>query len=214
MDVNEIQERLKWVPPGILRVVERYMKRIPSVRATLEKEYDEMLGGMEGSLKPYRKDFTTFSKLPQAGRDHEEIMSEMEAIKEREESRWRDGFVSGAVYNGDPEFVDYLNQIYAVNSQINALHSDIWPSAAKYESEIVAMTANMLGADKTTDQICGSVSSGGTESILLAMKTYRDWTRDTKGITRPNIVAPTTAHPAFDKAGESVEIKQTILSVV
>ncbi len=207
MDVNEIQERLKWVPPGILRVVERYMKRIPSVRATLEKEYDEMLGGMEGSLKPYRKDFTTFSKLPQAGRDHEEIMSEMEAIKEREEARWRDGFVSGAVYNGDPEFVDYLNQIYAVNSQINALHSDVWPSAAKYESEIVAMTANMLGADKTTDEICGSVSSGGTESILLAMKTYRDWARDTKGITRPNIVAPTTAHPAFDKAGNYFGIK-------
>lgn len=201
MDINEIQERLKWVPPGILRVAERYMKRIPGIRAMLEKEYDEMLGGMEGSLKPYRKDFTTFSKLPQNGRGRDEIVTEMQDIKAHEESRWRDGFVSGAVYNGDPSFVDFLNQIYAINSQSNALHSDIWPSAAKFESEIVAMTADMLGADKTTDQICGSVSSGGTESILLAMKSYRDWARDMRGITRPNIVAPTTAHPAFDKAG-------------
>ncbi len=207
MDTEKLQQQLKWVPSGVMAVAERLLRRNKNFRDMLEKEYDEMLGGMEDSLKPYRKDFTTFAKLPQTGRDREEIMAEMQAIKAREESRWRDGFVSGAVYNGDPEFVDYLNQIYAINSQINSLHADVWPSAAKYESEIVAMTANMLGADKTTDQICGSVSSGGTESIMLAMKTYRDWARDTKGITRPNIVAPVTAHPAFDKAGNYFGIK-------
>lgn len=207
MDINEIQERLKWVPPGILRVAERYMKHIPSVQAMLEKEYDEMLGGMEGSLKPYRQNFATFSKIPQMGRGRDEVVKEMEAIKAHEESRWRDGFVSGAVYNGDQSFIDFLNQIYAINSQSNALHTDVWPSVAKFEAEVVAMTASMLGTDKTTDQICGSVSSGGTESILLAMKTYRDWARDMKGITHPNIVAPTTAHPAFDKAGHYFGIK-------
>jgi glutamate/tyrosine decarboxylase-like PLP-dependent enzyme len=58
----------------------------------------------------------------------------------------------------------------------------------------------MLGADRTGDEIVGTVSSGGTESILLAMKTYRDWARQAKGITRPELVAPTTAHVAFDKA--------------
>jgi sphinganine-1-phosphate aldolase len=46
---------------------------------------------------------------------------------------------------------------------------------------------------------CGLTTSGGTESILLAMLTYREWGRK-KGITKANIVAPATAHAAFDKA--------------
>ena len=201
MDINEIQKRLKWVPTGILSAAERTLKRIPRFKVMIEKEYDEMLGGMESSLKPYHKDFTTYSKLPSVGRDRDEIIQEMNAIKAREESRWRDGFVSGAVYNNDPTFIDFLNQVYAIHSQSNALHTDVWPSASKFEAEVVAMSAHMLGASQTTDKICGSISSGGTESILLAMKVYRDWARDIKGITHPNIVAPTTAHPAFDKAG-------------
>jgi sphinganine-1-phosphate aldolase len=201
MDINKMQERLKWVPPGILSAAERTLKRIPRFRAMMEKQYDEMLGGLEDSLKPYRKDFKTYSKIPQIGRCRDEIIAEMNAIKEREESRWRDGFVSGAVYNNDQAFIDFLNQVYAIHSQSNALHTDVWPSASKFEAEVVAMTANMLSAAQTKDVICGSISSGGTESILLAMKTYRDWARDTKGVTHPNIVAPITAHPAFDKAG-------------
>ncbi|HUH98887.1 MAG TPA: aminotransferase class V-fold PLP-dependent enzyme [Anaerolineales bacterium] len=207
MDLNEIQGRLKWVPPWILSAAERYLKRIPRFRAIIEKEYDEMLSGMEASLKPYRRDFPSYAKLPEVGRGRAEIMGEMNAIQAHEESRWRDGFVSGAVYNDDQSFIDFLNEVYAVHSQSNALHTDVWPSASKFEAEVVAMTANMLGASQTTDAICGSVSSGGTESILLAMKSYRDWARDTKGITDPNIIAPTTAHPAFDKAGNYFGIK-------
>jgi glutamate/tyrosine decarboxylase-like PLP-dependent enzyme len=67
----------------------------------------------------------------------------------------------------------------------------------------------MLGADKAPDgnEICGTVSSGGTESILLAMKTYRDWARETKGITEPEIIIPTTAHAAFVKAGDYFGMK-------
>jgi len=130
----------------------------------------------------------------------------MEAIKAREASRWKDGFVSGAVYHGDDTHIDFLNRVYALNSQTNSLHADIWPSAAKFESEVVAMTAHMLGAGAGGD-ICGTLSSGGTESILLAMKTYRDWARDRKGITRPEIVAPVTAHAAFDKAAQYFNVK-------
>jgi glutamate/tyrosine decarboxylase-like PLP-dependent enzyme len=97
--------------------------------------------------------------------------------------------------------------VYAINSQSNPLHPEIWPSTSKFEAEVVAMTAKMLSADKTPDEIVGTVSSGGTESILLAMKTYRDWAREKKGITEPEIIAPTTAHAAFTKAGEYFGIK-------
>ena len=124
-----------------------------------------------------------------------------------EEKRWKDGLVSGAVYHGDSEHIDFLNEVYALQSQSNPLHSDLFPSASKFESEIVSMTAQMLGADKTDDEVCGVVTSGGTESILLAMKTYRDRAREVNGIRRPNIVIPVTAHAAFDKAGEYFNIK-------
>ena len=122
-----------------------------------------------------------------------------------QEDTWKDGFVSGAVYHGDPEHIEFLNKVYAINSQSNPLHADVWPSATKFEAEIVAMTANMLGG--VGQDICGTVSSGGTESIMLAMKTYRDQARQEKGITRPEMVVPITAHAAFDKASQYFNIK-------
>jgi sphinganine-1-phosphate aldolase len=158
-------------------------------------------------LKPYKNNFLKFEKLPEEGLQREMILAEMEKIVALEQSRWEDGFVSGAVYHGDESHIDFLNQVYAINSQSNPLHPDIWPSISKYEAEIVSMTAKMLGAEKTSDEIVGVVSSGGTDSILLAMKTYRDWARTTRGITQPEIVAPTTAHAAFDKAAEYFGIK-------
>jgi len=126
-----------------------------------------------------------------------------------EAAKWKKGFISGAVYHGDEEHIDFLNRVYALNSQSNPLHPDVWPSATKFEAEIVSMTAGMLGADKAPDgnEICGTVSSGGTESILLAMKTYRDWARETKGITEPEIIIPATAHAAFVKAGDYFGMK-------
>jgi glutamate/tyrosine decarboxylase-like PLP-dependent enzyme len=69
----------------------------------------------------------------------------------------------------------------------------------KFESEIVAMTADMLGSDAAQtqgDEIVGTVTSGGTESIIMAMKAYRD----RAGIAKPQMVIPDSAHVAFDKA--------------
>jgi sphinganine-1-phosphate aldolase len=165
------------------------------------------------TIKQYRRQYETYAAIPKKGRDRESILSEMGEMKVLEEARWGEGFASGAVYNGDDDHIEFLNQVYAINSQANPLHPDLWPSATKFESEIVAMTANMMGGAEIgampggPDEICGTVSSGGTESILLAMKTYRDWARHTKGITEPEMVRPATAHAAFDKAAEYFGIK-------
>ncbi len=169
--------------------------------------FEPIMAELEKSLKPYRGDTPTFSRLPVEGRDRKEVIALMKKLRAIEAKKWKDGYVSGAVYHGDEEFIDFLARIYAINSQSNPLHADVWPSASKFEAEIVAMTAHMLGATSVTSsdperQICGAVSSGGTESILLAMKTYRDWARETKGIQAPEMIAPSTAHAAFDKAAE------------
>ena len=170
-------------------------------------KFADMTAGIEKTLKPYNEGFTKYDRIPDQGMDREEILELMEQFKTIEASKWQDGFVSGAVYNGNEAHIDLMNRVYAINSQSNPLHPEIWPSTSKFEAEIVAMTADMLSADRTSDEIVGTVTSGGTESILLAMKTYRDWARETKGITEPEIIAPTTAHPAFTKAGEYFGIK-------
>jgi sphinganine-1-phosphate aldolase len=170
--------------------------------------FEDLIPELERSLKPYHDGFLSFSKLPQEGCGREEILREMEKLKSIEEARWKDGKVSGAVYHGDNAHIDFLNRVYAIQSQSNPLHADIWPSTTKFEAEIVAMTAQMLGAGSDTwNEICGTVTSGGTESILAAMKTYRDWARETKGITAPEMIAPTTAHAAFDKAAQYFGIR-------
>src|SRR5215467_12221313 len=153
-------------------------------------------------LKPYRGQLPSFPELPASGLARDDVIGLVERLAAAEEDRWRDGFASGAVYHGDRGHVAFLSRVYAAHSQSNPLHPDLWPSAAKFEAEIVAMTAAMLGgghADPAAP-LAGTVSSGGTESILLAMKTYRDHARARRGIAEPEIVAPVTAHAAFDKA--------------
>ena len=165
-------------------------------------EPDELIAALDRQLKPYRDELPAYPRLPEEGVPRAEVAGLIERLATAEEARWRNGYASGAVYHGDPEHVAFLNRVYAAQSQSNPLHPDLWPSATKFEAEIVSMTANMLGARHADPaaRVAGTVSSGGTESILLAMKTYRDFARARRGIAEPEIVAPVTAHAAFDKA--------------
>ncbi|HUW65166.1 MAG TPA: aminotransferase class V-fold PLP-dependent enzyme [Spirochaetia bacterium] len=171
-------------------------------------EADDFLTSLLTQLKPYRHDLPAFTELPARGLARDQVLDILTGVAAREEKRWEQGYASGAVYHGDPGHIAFLNQAYAHHSQSNPLHADIWPSTTKFEAEIVAMTARMLGA--TDDdlsappdrQVCGTVSSGGTESILLAMKTYRDWAVRDRNIAHPKMVIPASAHAAFDKAAQ------------
>ncbi len=190
--------------------LERWVRAIPAVRRATEKETESLVAGLESSLKPYRKGFSAHTTLPAHGTKRETILRDMQKMKSMEDERWRDGYVSGAVYHGDQDHIDFLNKVYAMQSQTNPLHFDLWPSINKFESEIISMTGHMLGASDDVpveERICGSVASGGTESILLAMKAYRDRARIEKGIRRPELVVPVTAHAAFDKAAQYFNIK-------
>ncbi len=213
MGTTEFINKLSKLSPRIMSVFLKGLKSFSFVNKIIQKEYDGMMKDLEVSLKPYKDRFVTMSQLPEMGCSREDILKEMAELKSIEESKWKDGFVSGAVYHGDAEHIDFLNKVYALNSQSNPLHADVWPSTTKFEAEIVSMTANMLGAHtvnphvELNDRICGVVTSGGTESILLAMKTYRDWARDKKKITRPEMIIPVTAHAAFDKASQYFGIK-------
>lgn len=198
------KQRLRDAGESVVGVLFEQAKKLPFVKDRIAAEYDKVMQELRTAAKPYRDEFPSCDALPEQGRTREQILEQMRAMQGREESRWRDGYVSGGVYHGDPEHVALLEQAYAIHSQTNPLHSDLWPSITKYEAEIVAMTADMLGAREAGPgaEVCGTVSSGGTESILLAMKTYRDRARAEHGNDKPNLVAPDTAHAAFDKAAQ------------
>jgi glutamate/tyrosine decarboxylase-like PLP-dependent enzyme len=163
-------------------------------------------------FKPYHGRYQRYHHLPEKGRDQQDILHELATMAEEENKSWRSGQTSGTFYHAGDEHRAFLNKIFALFSHVNVLQIDICPSMSKFESEIVAMTAKMLNGDavKTRDpedDVCGTVTSGGSESIMMAMKVYRDRARVENGITQPEIIMPHTAHPAFDKAGEYFGIK-------
>jgi len=209
--VERVMRALNRIDPRVMRAAEKTLKAVPGVDARMEQEFAGMLRELEPSLKPYARAFDAYTELPARGVDRARLLDEMEQLNARERGKWQEGFVSGAVYHGDAAYIEFLNRVYALNSQSNPLHADVFPSTSKFEAEIVSMTAHLLGASAVTqndaNEIVGAVTSGGTESILLALKTYRDFAREKKGITAPEIIAPVSAHTAFDKAAHYFNLK-------
>lgn len=215
MDIKQVYFKLsELLGPRVVAPVVKVAQKLPGARQMIDREYASLAQDMEELLKPYRDRFEAVREIPEKGRSRENVMAQMEEMRSLEEPRWKEGYVSGAVYHGDEDYIEFLNEVYAINSQSNPLHSDLWPSNVKFESEIVSMSANMLGGNTggeidPLERTCGVVTSGGTESILLAMKAYRDRARKRRGISNPEMVVPSTAHAAFDKAADyfRMEIK-------
>jgi sphinganine-1-phosphate aldolase len=163
-------------------------------------------------FKPYKGRFESYEAIPEKGRNKDDILNELSVLAEEENTKWQSGQVSGTLYHAGDDHRKFLNKVFSLFSHENTLQFDLCPSMFKMESEIISMTAKMLNADavqvnNSQDQVCGTVTSGGTESIIMAMKVYRDWAREEKGISEPEIIMPHTAHPAFDKAGQYFGIK-------
>jgi sphinganine-1-phosphate aldolase len=137
------------------------------------------------------------ASLPETGRGWSDIRAELVARKV-DDYDWRSGRVSLYVYHDDDELLEVSREAYGLYFSENALGQRAFPSLARMESELVRMSLALFNAPAGAD---GSFTSGGTESILLAMKAARDYFRATTSRDfTPNVVIPCTAHPAFDKA--------------
>ena len=160
-------------------------------------DINKMMGELSSKLKPYDKTGESFKKLPADGIAEDILLGKLSSFENKEDEPWKEGMVSGAVYHGGEKLLKFLDKVYSIYSQSNPLHPDVWPSLTKFENEIVSMCANIMNGNES---VRGAVSSGGTESILLAMKAYRDYYREKKNITKPEIILPSSAHAAFLKA--------------
>lgn len=125
----------------------------------------------------------------------EAIFTHLDELKAAD-VRWRDGRAFTLVYYGGAEVLSVAEEAYRLYSSENALNTDAFPSLRTIQSEVVAIVGEWLQAG---DEGAGFMTSGGTESILLAVKASRERGRKESGITQPNVVLPTSAHAAFEK---------------
>ncbi len=111
--------------------------------------------------------------------------------------------MSASVFTAQDDHWDFIASIMRETIEANPLWATEFASCAQFESEIIRMTLELHNAPEGA---CGLAPSGGTESIMLAMLAYREWGR-ARGITKPNIVIPVTAHGSLDKAGFYFDIE-------
>jgi sphinganine-1-phosphate aldolase len=150
---------------------------------------------------PYAERFGVNRTLPEHGRSREELLTELRAMAIEEDAVWETGRCSGTMYCGDRDHYAFLTQAFGLFAHQNALQRDMCPSATRFEGEIIAMALDLFHGGAVSDgEPAGMVTSGGTASITHAMLAYREQGRADRGIDRPNVVKPETAHPAFDKA--------------
>lgn len=141
--------------------------------------------------------------LPVRGSSRKDVLARMRAARDHDLD-WKQGRVFSLVYHVNEEIDSLLKEAYTLFFSENGLNPTAFPSIKKFESEVIAMSASLLGGDEHT---CGNITTGGTESLLLAVKTARDWARlQHPEITHPEVVLPITAHPAFEKAAEYFDV--------
>ena len=161
-------------------------------------------------LHPYAGRYDVHATMPEEGVSREEILRELREMSTEEDRKGDEGRVSGSIYSGDHDHYAFQVEAFGYYAHANVLQRDMYPSATKMESEIIAMTAEMLHGDADTG---GLVTSGGTESLVTAMLTYREWGRNVKGIDRPQVIMPVTGHPAHSKAFHYFGIEPVIAPV-
>lgn len=133
--------------------------------------------------------------LPVTGLGRDEIFAQLDEMK-LNDVRWRDGRAFTLAYNAGDDVVAVAEEAYRRFSTENALNTDAFPSLRRLQGDVVAIVGSWLGAGA---EGAGFMTTGGTESILMAVKAARERGRTERGTTMPNVVLPTSAHAAFEK---------------
>ncbi|TRY72161.1 hypothetical protein TCAL_03949 [Tigriopus californicus] len=155
----------------------RTLRKIPFVQRKIQEELDKTVGEMEVELKEQIGGLAYHQSLPKVGWNKDQPPN--------------------------MERVETMTSAYKLTAFANPLNPDAFPGIRKFEAEVVRMTLNLFHGD---DKACGTMTSGGTESLIMACKAYRGYGKAKRGITKPNIVMSSSGHVGFDKAGHLMHI--------
>lgn len=147
----------------------------------------------------------TSTAFPEQGLAPSALFVQMEEAR-RTDVDWKRGRLGLYVHYAGEDVLAVAKEAYMRFFSENALGPKAFPSLKRFEDDVVAWTASILQGGSDTS---GVVTSGGTESIFLAMKTARDWARAERPAIAgvPEVVAPISAHPAFDKSAHYLGLR-------
>jgi glutamate/tyrosine decarboxylase-like PLP-dependent enzyme len=147
--------------------------------------------------------------FPAEGRAVDDLLTEIRAGR-GDDADWRGGRTFSLVYNpGDPELERLQEAVAQEYLHENYLNPFAFPSLLRMEEQVVAMAGDLFGAPTGG----GKLTSGGTESIFLAVQVAREHARAARGIAEPQLLTASTAHPAFAKAAHYLDVEHVLVPV-
>ena len=150
----------------------------------MQKQVEEAIAKLEGKLVPKGPGISRYLTLPKEGWSDKQVGAELEKLREMEHTRWEDGLVSGAVYSGRDDLIRLQADAFEKFCVANPIHPDVFPGVRKMEAEIVAMVLAMFNAPPGA---AGVTTSGGSESILMAVLSARQKAYTERGVTEPEM---------------------------
>lgn len=149
-------------------------------------------------------------KIPEKSQPVEDVMGRLRA-KKADDVDWRQGRTFAYIFGIGEEATRLAERAHTLFVWESALDPTVFPSTLHLETEIVAMAANHLGGDS---EVVGNFTSGGTESVMLAVKTARDYARaNNSKLQKPQMILPNTAHPCFHKAAHYLDVETVTIAV-
>ena len=189
--IRLIWRLLQWRP--------KFSYRNSLTNKLINKKINKVVGEIREEFK-IPEEHQLIKKLPD-GRNIEDIEALMLKYKSYRNLDFNEGKVSGTVYYGNEGNHDNLMMnCFRKFMYSNPLHPDQFPDIRIMETEVINMAIDMMNGD---EKCCGNITSGGTESIILACKTYRDM----KGVKNPEMIVSESVHAAFYKASQLLGIK-------
>ena len=161
-----------------------------------KQELSKAIAPLEKKVFRPKPGETYRTKLPKNGLSHDTVMKEVENLLSLAHTELNK--VSPAMYNSSPELTKLATAVFEKTVWSNPFHPELFPHIRKMEAEVVQWTVDLFNGG---EDVCGVMTSGGTESIIMAMKSYREWAHE-EGIKCPEIVCPMSTHSAFIKAAE------------
>ncbi len=149
--------------------------------------------------------------FPELGSTDDEAILERLARLRDDDLSAKDGNAFAFIYDAGDAVNQLARKAFAAGMSGNGLDPTVYPSARRLENDLVAATLSHLRAPA---EACGTITSGGTESVILAVKTARDYARKKRAhITEPNMLLPETAHASFQKAAHYLGVKAILVDV-
>jgi glutamate/tyrosine decarboxylase-like PLP-dependent enzyme len=144
-------------------------------------------------------------QLPRSGMSRQDIMARLKR-EMAEDAPWDKGKTFFLVYGVDDDHIEVLRDAHSLYIQTNGLGAGtMFPSIARLEADVIGIAGELLGLPTAV----GNITSGGTESILMGIRSALERARaETPGLTAPEMVVPVSAHPAFQKAAQVFGIKE------